>query len=237
MARQCFLRCIRSAWKRTTIVIPKRLTELPTNCSYWPVSSTYFGHARSISQPARHKQELYCTHAPRSRRASTASSRSYAVTTADYDDNRDTITVTWDSGVTSEFPAVWLRDNCQCPQCFHESEIARNIVMSTLDVDVKPTELNVSFNRALCLSILILMHIPTCLWNINIKNTVSYCWCGYMAFSGYKNWRGTMLITHRAHARIPFRTRMYLVPKFSFTLLKCAMTGQRISFQPKCDHL
>ena len=103
-----------------------------------------FNHVRGISQLVRHQQPCQAPFILQRSCTSTASSRTDAVTTADYDDDRDTITVTWDSGVTSEFPAVWLRDNCQCPLCFHESAIARNIVMNTLDVDVKPTELKVS---------------------------------------------------------------------------------------------
>ena len=41
-------------------------------------------------------------------------------------------------GVQSQYPMVWLRDNCQCPLCFHESSHSRRMLMKDLDLDVAP---------------------------------------------------------------------------------------------------
>jgi hypothetical protein len=30
------------------------------------------------------------------------------------------VTVGWSDGSAGQYPAVWLRDNCQCNQCFHQ---------------------------------------------------------------------------------------------------------------------
>ena len=39
-----------------------------------------------------------------------------------------------------QFPAIWLRDNCQCSKCFSEHAQARLVLMRDLDLDMKPTD-------------------------------------------------------------------------------------------------
>ncbi|XP_078583871.1 gamma-butyrobetaine dioxygenase-like [Branchiostoma floridae x Branchiostoma japonicum] len=46
--------------------------------------------------------------------------------------------VEWSDGGVSRFPYVWLRDNCQCPQCFKPNSRSRLVLMSDLDVNVSP---------------------------------------------------------------------------------------------------
>lgn len=43
-----------------------------------------------------------------------------------------------------KFPAVWLRDNCQCSECFHKDSNSRTIMWKDFDVNVKPLEVQVS---------------------------------------------------------------------------------------------
>jgi hypothetical protein len=38
-----------------------------------------------------------------------------------------------------KFPAIWLRDNCQCPKCFHKDSQARLVLMRDLDHSMKPS--------------------------------------------------------------------------------------------------
>jgi hypothetical protein len=45
---------------------------------------------------------------------------------------------TADATQTHKFPAVWLRDNCQCPQCYHHESRARKILMRELDITIVP---------------------------------------------------------------------------------------------------
>ena len=36
-----------------------------------------------------------------------------------------------------DFPFVWLRDNCQCPLCFHPVSFGRTVLLRTIDMDVR----------------------------------------------------------------------------------------------------
>ncbi|XP_060695075.1 gamma-butyrobetaine dioxygenase [Hemiscyllium ocellatum] len=51
-------------------------------------------------------------------------------------DKQRCITVHWDDGNHSQYPYVWLRDNCQCPQCFLSSAKARKLPIEDLDVNI-----------------------------------------------------------------------------------------------------
>ncbi|XP_059046936.1 gamma-butyrobetaine dioxygenase-like [Achroia grisella] len=43
-------------------------------------------------------------------------------------------------GENLSFPYVWLRDNCQCEMCFHQSARSRILDWSNFDLDVKPRD-------------------------------------------------------------------------------------------------
>lgn len=45
-----------------------------------------------------------------------------------------------------KFPAVWLRDNCQCSECFHNDSNSRTIMWKDFNVNVKPLEVQVQKN-------------------------------------------------------------------------------------------
>lgn len=47
------------------------------------------------------------------------------------------------AAVPLKFPLVWLRDNCQCPQCFHRESTSRIIDWTKFDVNVQPDALEV----------------------------------------------------------------------------------------------
>ncbi|XP_057603309.1 gamma-butyrobetaine dioxygenase [Hippopotamus amphibius kiboko] len=44
--------------------------------------------------------------------------------------------ILWEDGAESVYPAVWLRDNCQCPDCYLDSAKARKLLIEALDVNV-----------------------------------------------------------------------------------------------------
>lgn len=58
------------------------------------------------------------------------------------------------SGVPSEllkssttdikYPAIWLRDNCQCDQCYHKGSNSRTVNWCNFDVNVNPDKVWVS---------------------------------------------------------------------------------------------
>ncbi|XP_044537777.1 gamma-butyrobetaine dioxygenase [Gracilinanus agilis] len=45
------------------------------------------------------------------------------------------VRIRWDDGEESLYPAVWLRDNCQCPRCYLDSAKARKLLIEALDVN------------------------------------------------------------------------------------------------------
>ncbi|XP_059468794.1 gamma-butyrobetaine dioxygenase-like isoform X2 [Neocloeon triangulifer] len=52
--------------------------------------------------------------------------------------------LTWLQGSSSSFPLTWLRDNCQCPKCFHPDSKSRTVDWATCDITIKPKEVQVS---------------------------------------------------------------------------------------------
>ncbi|XP_066265539.1 gamma-butyrobetaine dioxygenase-like [Branchiostoma lanceolatum] len=53
------------------------------------------------------------------------------------------VEVEWSEGGVSMFPYVWLRDNCQCQQCFNPDSRARLFLMADLDVNLSPVTADV----------------------------------------------------------------------------------------------
>jgi hypothetical protein len=53
----------------------------------------------------------------------------------------EVLSVQWNNNkVEAQYPAVWLRDNCQCPKCYQNSALARKLVMKDLDAGISMTE-------------------------------------------------------------------------------------------------
>lgn len=52
----------------------------------------------------------------------------------------DVLNVVWSNQKTQEYPAVWLRDNCQCSKCYQASALARLSIMKNLDTEIELTE-------------------------------------------------------------------------------------------------
>ena len=48
------------------------------------------------------------------------------------------VSIHWGDGRHDEYPSVWLRDNCQCPECYNKAARNRMMLMQNLDVDVSP---------------------------------------------------------------------------------------------------
>ncbi|XP_019332352.1 gamma-butyrobetaine dioxygenase isoform X2 [Alligator mississippiensis] len=46
------------------------------------------------------------------------------------------VCIHWEDGGKSLYPSVWLRDNCQCPDCFLHSAKARKLPLEDLDVEI-----------------------------------------------------------------------------------------------------
>lgn len=54
------------------------------------------------------------------------------------------------STIDIKYPAIWLRDNCQCDQCYHKGSNSRTVDWRQFDVNVKPDKVWVSYKFIIC---------------------------------------------------------------------------------------
>lgn len=54
------------------------------------------------------------------------------------------VCVHWEDGSQSLYPSVWLRDNCQCPDCFLHSAKARKLLLENLDVNIEAKDITLT---------------------------------------------------------------------------------------------
>nr|XP_027232190.1 gamma-butyrobetaine dioxygenase-like [Penaeus vannamei] len=54
-----------------------------------------------------------------------------------------TVTVMFGDESQSAYPHVWLRENCQCHECFNQDAIARLFLLEDLDLDMRPKNVRV----------------------------------------------------------------------------------------------
>ncbi|KAI5936350.1 gamma-butyrobetaine dioxygenase [Manis javanica] len=60
-----------------------------------------------------------------------------AIQKAEVLDGAHLMQILWHDGAESLYPAVWLRDNCQCPECYLDSAKARKLLVEALDVNIR----------------------------------------------------------------------------------------------------
>ena len=74
---------------------------------------------------------------------STAQS-SLSVQSAHKTDASRMLNVTWNNDTVSRYPFVYLRDNCQCSECFHESSLQRSFdTVCKLNMEIQPERVDV----------------------------------------------------------------------------------------------
>lgn len=54
------------------------------------------------------------------------------------------VVLSCDESKSLKYPIVWLRDNCQCKECFHDGSMSRIIDWSKFNVNVKIDNISVS---------------------------------------------------------------------------------------------
>lgn len=55
------------------------------------------------------------------------------------------VSITWQDNTTDIYPYIYLRDNCQCPECFFKDSNQRLVdVVRDVDINVKPTKVQLS---------------------------------------------------------------------------------------------
>ncbi|CAH1259053.1 BBOX1 [Branchiostoma lanceolatum] len=62
---------------------------------------------------------------------------------ATLDSSSEAVEVEWSAGGVDRFPYIWLRDNCQCAECFQADLNKRLVLTSELDLDVAPVRAGV----------------------------------------------------------------------------------------------
>ena len=63
------------------------------------------------------------------------------------EDSNGMLHVTWNNNTVNRYPFVYLRDNCQCPVCFHESSFQRSFdTVGRLNLDIQPHRVDVLQN-------------------------------------------------------------------------------------------
>ncbi|XP_068117613.1 gamma-butyrobetaine dioxygenase [Hyperolius riggenbachi] len=62
------------------------------------------------------------------------------------------VCVHWEDGEQSLYPYVWLRDNCQCPDCFLLSAKARRLPFEILDVNIGLKNMNLSNTKKISIT-------------------------------------------------------------------------------------
>lgn len=59
------------------------------------------------------------------------------------------VSITWQDKTSDVYPYIYLRDNCQCPECFFRESNQRLVdVVRDVDINVKPTKVELSDNRS-----------------------------------------------------------------------------------------
>ena len=57
------------------------------------------------------------------------------------------LNVTWNDDIINRYPFVYLRDNCQCSECFHQSSLQRSFdTVGHLNMDIQPERVDVLQN-------------------------------------------------------------------------------------------
>ncbi|XP_028012511.2 gamma-butyrobetaine dioxygenase [Eptesicus fuscus] len=72
-----------------------------------------------------------------------------AIQKAEVLDGAHLMQILWQDGTESFYPAVWLRDNCQCPNCYLDSAKARKFLVESLDVNIGIKDLSFDRKRVL----------------------------------------------------------------------------------------
>ncbi|XP_069078062.1 gamma-butyrobetaine dioxygenase [Pleurodeles waltl] len=62
------------------------------------------------------------------------------------------ICIQWEDGSKSFYPFVWLRDNCQCPNCFLDSAKARKLTFDDLDVNTGVKNVAIANTGKICIT-------------------------------------------------------------------------------------
>ncbi|KAG0714161.1 Gamma-butyrobetaine dioxygenase [Chionoecetes opilio] len=66
------------------------------------------------------------------------------IAAANLQPDRQMLKVQWGSGGEDVYPYIWLRDNCQCPACFHPVSLARRLMLKDLSLSINGASVKVT---------------------------------------------------------------------------------------------
>lgn len=92
-----------------------------------------------------------------------------AIQKAEVVDGAHLLQLFWHDGAESLYPAVWLRDNCQCPDCYLDSAKARKLLIEALDVNIGIKGLTFDRKKVI-ISKLSLLYLPSSLKGLLSNN-------------------------------------------------------------------
>jgi len=85
--------------------------------------------------------------------------------------------VSWEDGEHSLYPHIFLRDNCQCPACFHPDTLSRQLNTTyTVDFNIRPSDIKHDVTNDLI----------TVMWPDNHRSVFSATWLRERVFP--KDW-------------------------------------------------
>ncbi len=93
------------------------------------VKISFLSRPALISKPPQTQSRQYTT---------VDSGRSSLSVTSATGSRTGNLDVTWTDDSVTSYPFVWLRDNCQCPACFHPVSRARGNLLADLDLYMVP---------------------------------------------------------------------------------------------------
>ena len=74
-----------------------------------------------------------------------AAASRFLVQEIERNNNSGMLHVTWNNKSVNRFPFIYLRDNCRCSECFHESSLQRRFdTVGSLDLNISPQKLDVT---------------------------------------------------------------------------------------------
>ena len=84
----------------------------------------------------------------------------------------DRLRATFNDGIETDLPHIWLRDNCQCSKCFNKVALGRKMLLDDLDVRSHPLEVRTNGEGDL-----------TVIWNDGHQSDYSAEWLYKRAFT------------------------------------------------------
>ena len=120
------------------------------------------------------------------------------------DVSKNMVTIEWDSEQHDSFPSCWLRDNCQCPKCFHSGADGRLINLHQTDPNIQPKDVNIH-NKQLFIQ-----------WQDEHESCFQFDWLQKRSFKSENTWKKLQNETGGNERRVTLWDSSMKIPTFEF---------------------